>query len=137
MQLKNKEKELSIFSVINKIHFVCHIDDFYLELADSSNNIEFIMDKFSIKVQLAPIAEEWKMRFFISQFDNVLGRVKILKNKILGSESSAKRFLQLFHSIDEDHIKNNIDDIELLKEVFFVARNSVLKLRRYAEVSPN
>ena len=75
MQLKNKEEELWIFLVINKIHFVCHINDFSLELADSSNNIEFIMDKFSIKVQLAPIAEEWKIRFLLASLTNRYERV--------------------------------------------------------------
>ena len=68
------------------------------------------MDNFSIKINSEPVAEEWKMRNFICKFDNVLGRVKMLKNRILGSESSAKKFLKLFHTIDEELILKNIHD---------------------------
>ena len=50
MQLKNRDRELSIFSVLKEVKFVFIVDKFELQLADLDNEVGLIVSqlKFSL-----------------------------------------------------------------------------------------
>jgi hypothetical protein len=83
MQLRNRDKRLSVFSVLREVKLSCHIDKFGLELADEGNEVDLIVNNLEVKLVGQAHAERWKMRHFILEVENVIGRLKVYKKKQL------------------------------------------------------
>lgn len=99
LQLKGRDRELSIFSVLKEVKFYFGVDKVALELADEDNEIGLIISNFNFSLASEARAEKWKMRHFLVSIQNIIGRLKIYKKKPLALYETNHEFLQTFTSI--------------------------------------
>jgi hypothetical protein len=53
-------------------------------------------------------AEKWKMRHFLVSVQNIIGRLKVFKKKVLALYENNDEFLTNFKKITDEDIKNRV-----------------------------